>query len=78
MLIGNSGGKLTGSSLPVRDVELLSISLRYSFHLRICPSIDVIVLPSLSLIRTVAGHTLFVRHVIELNMSLMFPWFAAT
>jgi hypothetical protein len=58
MLIGNSGGKLTGSSLPVREVEVLSISSQNSFHLRICLSIDVIVLPSLSLIGTVAGRML--------------------
>jgi hypothetical protein len=56
ILIGNSGGKLTGSCFPVREVEVLSISLRNSFYLRICPSRDVIVLPSLSLIETVVGH----------------------
>jgi hypothetical protein len=64
MLIDNSGGKLTGSSPPVKKAEVLSISSRNSFHLRICPSVNVIVLPSLSLIGTVAGHTLFFRRLI--------------
>jgi hypothetical protein len=65
MLIGNSGGKLAGSSLPVREVEVLSISSRNSFYLRICLSVDVIVLPSVSLIRTVDGRKLFIRCLIE-------------
>ena len=69
MLICSSVGKFAGSSLSIRVVEILIISSRYSFHLWICPSIDVIDLPSLSLIGTVVGRTLFVNHLIALNIS---------
>ena len=52
MLIGNSavGDGLTVSSSHIGGVGVLSISSRYSFHLWICPSIDVMVLLSLSLL----------------------------
>ena len=39
-------------------------------------SICVIVLPSLSLIGTVVGRTLFISRLVELDITVIFPWFA--
>ena len=77
ILIVNSVGILVSSYLSMLVVEVVSISSRYSFHLWICP-IDVIGLPSLSLIGTTSGRMSFVNRLIALNMPFIFPWSAAT